>query len=95
MNEKVREIFTNAAVLPPGDERENYLAEACGDDAELRLEVQRLLVDAERADSFLGATVVDDDEIVADEALTILDGDEGGGGFSESAGDVVGPYTGV
>ena len=57
------------------------LTEACGEDAELRLEVQRMLVDSERADSFFandeGATVgVDDFE----------------GTLSEKEGDRVGPY---
>ena len=44
MNSKVRDIFTKAAVLPT-EEREQFLETACGSDAELRLEVQRLLED--------------------------------------------------
>ena len=64
MNSQVREIFTKAAVLPQED-REAYLAEACGEDSELRLEVQRLLVDAERDDSFFGEET-DDATVAAD-----------------------------
>ena len=45
------DIFARAFELSEA-QRESYLKGACGDDAELRLEVQRLLVDAEKADSF-------------------------------------------
>ncbi len=64
MNTKVREIFTQAAVMASED-REAYLVEACGGDAELRLEVQRLLIDAERADLFFGDEI-DDSTLAAD-----------------------------
>ena len=40
----VAEIFAKACALPP-DERADFLARACGDDAELRAQVERLLAD--------------------------------------------------
>lgn len=45
------DLFTRALELPES-ERDAFLTESCGDDAELHLEVQRMLVDAECADSF-------------------------------------------
>jgi len=100
MNPTVREIFTKAAVLQ-ADERESYLAEACGDDAELRMEVQRLLVDSERADSFFGetspdevdATLMDDATVTGDDTLPDGAASSGHGGINEQAGDVIGSYT--
>jgi len=81
MTSSAHKLFLQALDLDAG-ERDDFIAEACGDDTELRLEIQRLLVDAERADSFFGDT----------EGVTI-----GAGGleetYTETEGDVVGPYT--
>ncbi len=51
MNPDARDLFTRAFALDP-EARKAFLAEACGDDAELRLEVQRMLVDSEKADAY-------------------------------------------
>ena len=64
------------------EEREPYLAEACGDDAELRLKVQWLLVDFEK-DSLFGS---------ADEGATI-GAEEFDATCTEAEGDEIGPYT--
>jgi len=61
MNTKAHDLFARALELEEAA-REAFLAGECGDDAELRLEVQRLLVDAERADSFFGG----DDSLMAE-----------------------------
>ena len=63
------------------DARAAFLEEACGDNAELHLEVQQLLVDAERADSFFG-----------DEDGATLGTEEFSDTYAEKEGDVVGPY---
>ena len=81
MTSATHKLFLQALDLDPG-ERDAFLAEACGDDAELRLELQRLLVDAERADSFFGDT----------EGATIGAGEQAET-YSEKEGDIVGPYT--
>ena len=46
-----RDLFARALDLNEED-RETFLAEECEENAELRLEVQRLLVDSEKAQSF-------------------------------------------
>ena len=51
MTTRAEDLFASAHELGV-QERDAFLEEACGEDAELRLEVQRLLVDAERADVF-------------------------------------------
>ena len=77
---KAKQLFVRAFPLQ-GKAREAFLQEACGDDAELRLEVKRLLTDSEKADSFFADT----------EGATI-----GPAEFkrvpSEREGDVVGRY---
>jgi len=53
MTPLAQDLFAQARELPAA-ERDAFLQKACGDNAELHLEVQRLLVDAERAASFFG-----------------------------------------
>ncbi len=53
MTTSAQELFAQARELPAA-ERDAFLSRACGGNAELHLEVQRLLVDAERAPSFFG-----------------------------------------
>ena len=48
-----KDLFARAHKLSL-EAREAFLEQACGDDAELRLEVQRMLVDSEKADAFFG-----------------------------------------
>jgi tRNA A-37 threonylcarbamoyl transferase component Bud32 len=75
-----QDLFAQARELPAAN-RDAFLAQACGDNAALHLEVQRLLVDAERADSFFG-----------DENGATLGAEEFKDGYSEKEGDEVGPY---
>jgi len=60
MTPSAKDLFIRALEIEPAA-REAFLAQVCGDDAELHLEFQRLLVDSERADSFFadggGATL--------------------------------------
>ncbi|MFO0974605.1 MAG: serine/threonine-protein kinase [Phycisphaerae bacterium] len=49
---QINELFEAAAALPPAA-RTGYLDQACGDDADLRRQVQRLLTHDERAGDFL------------------------------------------
>ena len=49
---QVKEVFAEA-VEREGPEREAYLRESCGPDAELRAEVDRLLADHEADDDLL------------------------------------------
>jgi serine/threonine protein kinase len=53
MNEST--IFEQALEKSPGTEREQFLAEACGDDAELRQRIDTLLLAHENPGSFLDA----------------------------------------
>jgi eukaryotic-like serine/threonine-protein kinase len=80
MDTLAQSLFVQALELPAA-ERDAFFDQACGGDAELRLEVQRLLVDAARADSFFGN----------DGQLTIGAG-EFGNTHSEKPGDIIGPY---
>ena len=50
---RAKSIFLNAAERPAGTARDAYLAEACGADAGLRLEVDDLLAHHGQVDSFL------------------------------------------
>ncbi len=65
---KIKEVYDRALDLR-GDEREGFLAEACGDDADLRHEVESLLAAHDDAGSFLQSPAVEvaAREIVADE----------------------------
>src|SRR5215470_11676108 len=65
---KIKEVYDRALDLP-GEEREGFLAEACGDDDDLRREVQSLLAAHEDAGSFLQSPAVEGAarEIVDDE----------------------------
>src|SRR5262245_21668226 len=65
---QIKEVYDRALDLG-GDERDGYLAEACGDDDDLRREVESLLAAHEDAGSFLHSPAVEvaAREIVADE----------------------------
>ncbi|MEZ5327964.1 MAG: tetratricopeptide repeat protein [Verrucomicrobiales bacterium] len=80
MPTSARAVFARALDINP-DEREAFLAAECGDDAKLRLEVQRLLADAEKAQSYFSD----------DEGATIGAG-AFGDTFTEAEGDQIGPY---
>ena len=80
MTPPAQDLFARARELPAA-ERDAFLQKACGDDADLHLEVQRLLVDAERAASFFGD---------ADGAT--LGAQEFKETYAEQEGDTVGPF---
>ena len=80
MNSLAQDLFVQDLEMEPAA-RDAFLAQACGDNAELQLEVQRLLVDAERADSFFG-----------DEDGATLGAEEFQDTYAEKEGDVIGPY---
>jgi serine/threonine protein kinase len=80
MNTSAQDLFVQALEMEPAA-REVFLARACGEDAELRLEVQRLLVEAERADSFFG-----------DSDGATIGAEEFKEAYSEKPGDQIGPY---
>ena len=75
-----RDLFARALDLD-GEARDSFLDEACGGDAELRLEVVRMLVESEKADDFFS----DGDQT----ALLARDFETP---YSETEGDRVGPY---
>lgn len=50
--QKVKKLFESASALS-GKKRENFLKKSCGEDVELRNEVEKLLVSFESAESFL------------------------------------------
>jgi|GEM_PF-2895038 len=84
MNSPAHDFFARALELPES-ERDAFLNEACGDNAELHLEVRRLLVDAARADALFG-----DSE---GETLVGAPGSASGVSIgSEKEGDRIGPY---
>src|SRR5438046_6433424 len=75
---KAKTIFLRAAEIAAGDERQAYLAAACGDDDALRSEVEDLLRHQERLGSFLEAAP--GDPATAAEPT------------QEAPGTVIGPY---
>src|SRR5262245_17640150 len=50
---RIDDIFSQAAQLAPGDQRDAYLALACGEDRELRQRVERLLQVQPKGEGFL------------------------------------------
>jgi len=79
---QARDLFARAHELEEGDARAAFLDEECGDDAELRLEVERLLVKAKKVDSFF-ADGMDTTILAAGPEPANLEGE----------GDRVGPYV--
>lgn len=81
MNES--EIFEQALEKPEGPEREQFLAESCGDDVELRRRVDALLLAHENPESFLD-----------DPAERVIGGETGETILVEveRAGKTIGPY---
>jgi serine/threonine-protein kinase len=51
--QRIDEVFWEAAQLPPGDQRDGYLARACGADTALRNRVERLLHVQPKVEDFL------------------------------------------
>jgi len=67
---QVEEIF-NATLDRPVDEREAFLAEACGDDPSLRQQVEHLINCHEQAGDFIEAQVTSPDSTLQDDAVTL------------------------
>jgi len=84
MSQQAEHIFSRACEIPDAEAREAFLASSCGEDAELRLEVERLLVDAERAEDAFGLETE-----VEDQATEMRDV----ASITEREGDRVGPYV--
>ncbi len=80
METRVNQLFAQALELAPED-RDAFLAEECSTDAQLHLEVKRLLVDANRADEFFGG-----------EDGNTFGAEEFKDRYSEQEGDEIGPY---
>ena len=78
METQAQDLFTQALEQDPG-ERPGFLDAACAGNPALRHDVERLLADAERADSFFADTLVTDGA------------DTSGSGLTEREGDVIGP----
>jgi len=77
---KANTLLLEAAELPPGKSREDLLAEACGNDAELRQQVDALLLAGDQAGSFLESPTSDESPTILQPPLIDL------------RGTVVGPY---
>jgi WD40 repeat protein/serine/threonine protein kinase len=56
-SERIKELFSQLLAQKSPPERENYLAEVCGGDAELRQQIESLLRAHEQAGEFLSQTV--------------------------------------
>lgn len=80
MNTQALRLFENALEVE-GSLRGEFLSEACGGDAELRLEVELMLADAGRADVFFGEPKGATFESGRSESPLL-----------EQLGDVIGPY---
>src|SRR5262245_30886622 len=75
-----KSIFARAGEIADPAERAAYVAEACGGDAALKAEVERLLAAADEAGQFMAAPA-----IVADHTADYLR-------VTEGPGTVIGPY---
>jgi serine/threonine protein kinase len=80
---KLESIFSAAAAMPSADARDPYLRQACGSDAELRRQVDLLLVAHDKAGDFLSTPALG--VATADPAFTDLQP-------TEVPGTRVGPY---
>ncbi len=86
---RVREIFSDALAIPAGREREEFLAQACGDDADLRKEVESLLRAYSTTSGFLNHDASGEDLIECPDLVGITIGHYhlvqllGEGGFGE------------
>ncbi len=80
--DRLIEIFHEAKARPAGTERDGFLAEACGDDAELKAQVLSLLEAHEGAGDFLQAPPALSPEVEAELARL----------KPEEAGERIGPY---
>ncbi len=90
MNSRADTLFLEALALPPGAEREAFLNNACGNDAELRQRLEAMLADDTAAeDFFAGAATVPapadgPDTVPTPRARTFVP--------CEKPGDVIGRY---
>lgn len=63
LQNEVKEIFHESLRRDPGESRDSYLAEACGDDEGLRTEVESLITSLEEARSFLETPLTAESDI--------------------------------
>lgn len=70
---RVKEVFTAASALS-GAKRDTYLNDACGDDADLRREVEKLLGSFDSAESFLESPAVAEAASMFEEKKTAIAG---------------------
>src|SRR5690242_20498838 len=91
---RVKEIFLAAVDKASPEEREAYLGQACGGDAELRRQVEALLREHERPGSLLGPAAHDPASTADSRPGESQGGGPGGdaGGPAEGRGSRVGPY---
>src|SRR6188768_2624893 len=80
--DRLIEVFNEAKTRPAGAERDGFLAEACGDDAELKEQVLSLLQAHDGAGEFLKSQPALSPEIEAELARL----------KPEEAGERIGPY---
>src|SRR5688572_17803944 len=80
--DRLIEVFTQAKIQPPGEERRQFLAEACRGDASLCAKVEELLRAHDDAGSFLNGGAVASPEMEAEFARL----------KPEQQGDRIGPY---
>ena len=78
--EQIKQIFFNALNMPSGSDRESYLCDACGGDAELRRKVDRYLQAHENAGSFM-------DDPIGEVSLPTEENP-----ITEKTGNLIGPY---
>lgn len=69
--QQIEAVFQGAFDLP-AEERGAYLSEKCGTDAELRVEVEKLLSDSESADSFIERPVWTDSDFLNSKAKKVI-----------------------
>ena len=70
-----REVFTRASELPADADREKYLDEACGEDAELRERIEGLLWERAELGDFLERPVLEPAPTIASEELAACGAD--------------------
>src|SRR5262245_48394177 len=93
---RLKEIFLAALDKANPAEREAYLGQACGSDADLRQQVEALLRQHERPGSFLGSSDPDPASTIESRRDDSKEGEPGAdtpaGAPAEGPGSRIGPY---
>ncbi len=90
--QQARELFLHAVGKLPPERWEEYVAEGCGDDAELKRQVLHLLQVHREAGSFLESPAVVLDDVGLDRTSAELPTGEARGSLIAQTGTVIGPY---